>query len=239
MAGHSQFANRKHRKERQDNKRGKIFTKLQKEIFVATKYGGGEPKDNPRLRSAILSAKRENMPKDKIDAAIKKGSGTAITDDYQQVTYEGYGVGGIAIIVTALTNNKHRTVSNIRTIFNKTGGSLGTEGSVNYMFSHRGLIQYTRENIDFERFFNFSLDQGVEDVEEEEELYTVLCDMVSFGALSQEYEHEFGEPYLAKLIWHPNEKIEIEEEKQEKLFAMFDTLEDDDDVQEIYHNANL
>ena len=239
MAGHSKWANIKHRKGAQDAKRGKIFTKLIKEITVATKEGGPESDTNPRLRLAIQNAKGANMPKDTIERAIKKGSG-ADAGDYTEVTYEGYAIKGVGVFVECTTDNINRTVSSVRSIFTKHGGNLGTNGSLEFIFDRKGVFILPRpEGMDTDDLTLELIDGGAEEVEEQEGLIHITCAMEDFGNLQQKLEALKLEPENAELQRIPNTLVDLEDEDFSKIMKMVDALEDDDDVQKVYHNIDI
>ncbi|WP_353281121.1 YebC/PmpR family DNA-binding transcriptional regulator [Wolbachia endosymbiont (group B) of Horisme vitalbata] len=239
MAGHSQFSNIKHRKGAQDAKRSQKFTKLIREITVAAKQGLPDPELNPRLRSAIFSARKENLPKDKIETAIKNAAGNVAGESYEEIQYEGCGPSGAALIVHALTNNRNRTASEIRYIFSRKGGNLGETGCVSYLFDHVGLIVYKAEGINFEDLFNYGIELEVLNVEEnnKEELYVITCEVKDFGRVSDAFYTKFGEPELARLSWQPKDLIEVsDKELIDKLSTLVEELEDNDDVQYVEGN---
>ena len=240
MAGHSKWKNIQHRKGAQDAKRGKVFTKIAKELTVAAKSGGGDPDANARLRMILAKAKAVNMPKDNIDRAIKKGTGEGGTDDYVEKVYEGYGPGGIAVLVECLTDNINRTVSEVRHAFSRSGGNLGTEGSVSYMFQKKGVIVYEKSKIeDFDKLFELALENGAEDVKDEDDIYEITCDVSEFSRLKEALDTISDDPDAAELTQVPDTVNALDEEKQEKLQKLIDVLEDSDDVQNVYHNADF
>ena len=237
MAGHSKFANIKHRKGAQDAKRGKIFTKLQKEITVAVKTGGGgDPTMNPRLRLALANARGANMPKDNIDRAIKKAEGGS-GENIAEVTFEGYGPDGTAIYVECATDNNTRTVSNIRSYFNKYGGSLGKDGCLEFIFSRKGIFLLQSEGLEEEDFTMEMIDVGAEDVEFEEDTVFVSCEMEDFGNISKRLQEMDLEPKEAGLKRIPVTTKEINQKDYPKFEKLIDVIEDDDDVQKVYHNV--
>lgn len=239
MAGHSKWKNIQHRKGAQDAKRGKIFTKIAIEITVAARMGGGEPNDNPRLRAALAKAKAVNMPKDNYTRAIKKGLGESGGEDYQEKTYEGYGPGGVAVFVECLTDNVNRTVSEIRHAFTRSGGNLGTDGSVAWMFNRKGMIVYDREKInDFDKLFTVALENGAEDVKEEDEQIEVICTPEDFISLKGALDPICSEPSFCEVTRIPQNLTQIEASKVEALEKLIATLEDNDDVQNVYHNGD-
>lgn len=239
MAGHSKFSNIKHRKGAQDAKRAKMFTKLAKEIIVAVKTAGGQadPSSNPRLRGAISAARGLNMPKDRIDKAIKQGAGQNDEDNYEEIRYEGYAPGGIAVVVEAMTNNRNRTAAEIRMIFNKAGGNMGETGSVSYMFDRIGLVEYPAEIATADEVFEAALEAGAENVESSEELHVIESSPENFNAVRDTLEEKFGDAELSRLSWKPQNFIAVDEEKLEKIVTLLDNLEDSDDVQ--YAVANF
>jgi YebC/PmpR family DNA-binding regulatory protein len=240
MAGHSQFANIKHRKGAQDKKRAKVFTKLIREIITAAKTGLPDPAMNPRLRNAMIAARAENLPKDKIDNAINRASNPQDGDNYEEMRYEGYLSGGVAFIVEALTDNRNRTASDVRTAFTKHGGALAEAGSVAFMFDRIGLIEYDSKQIDFDKFFEEALEAGAEDCSNESEFYTVITKPDELNEVREYLSAKFGDPKTAKLSWTPQNIIQIESQDQaETIFKFIDALEDSDDVQNIIGNYSL
>lgn len=238
MAGHSKFANIKHRKGAQDAKRAKIFTRLIREVMVAAK-GGEDINGNPRLRSAIIAAKAANMPKDRIDNAVKKGSNSGEGDNYENFRYEAYGPGGTAFIVEVLTDNKNRTASSVRSIFNKFGGSLAESGSVSFMFEHLGVIRYLAEGISEEEIFEIAVDAGGESIDNEDGHYIISTQVADFAKVRDVLIEKYGDPEALGLEWVAKDRMEISEDKKETLFKMIDSLDEDDDVQNFYTNANI
>ncbi len=239
MAGHSKFKNIMHRKGAQDKKRAKTFSRLGKEISVAVKTGGIDPESNIRLRSAINTAKTLNMPKDNIERAIKKGEGNDPDSNYEEVRYEGYGPEGTAIIVEAMTNNKNRTAAEIRSIFSKSGGSLGESGSVSFGFKRLGVITLEKKLATEEEIFDFSVENGSQDLEINEEDYVVYCDQSALHSLNNKIISKFGSTKSAELIWKSDTSVELEKESAEKLFKLLNALEDNDDVQGISSNFDV
>ncbi len=238
MSGHSKWANIQHRKGLQDKKRGNLFTKLAKEITVAAKLGDPNPDMNPRLRLAVLAARKESMPNDNIKRAIQKALPGSGEGDYTEIRYEGYAPGGISVIVECLTDNKNRTASDIRSIFSKNGGNLGETGSVAYNFEHVGFFMYKKEVGDFDTVFETALEGGARDVEEEDENYIITCEIPDFSNLSKALE-KFGEPEKAEIIWQPKLTVAVDGEGAEKIERFTDALEDNDDVQKVYTNAEF
>lgn len=240
MAGHSKFSNIKHKKAKADAQRGKIFTKLGRELAVAVKEGGGsDPEINSRLRDAIAKAKANNMPNDTINRSIKKASGEDSSLSYDQITYEGYGPGGVAVIVNALTDNKNRTASNVRHAFSKYGGNMGTTGCVSFMFDKKGEIMIERESVtmDEDEIMMLAIEAGAEDFISEEEGFTVITDPVDFGDVFKELEDAGIKMASAEVAMLPQTITELtSEEDIENMEGMLELLEDDDDIQDIYHN---
>lgn len=238
MAGHSQFKNIMVRKGAQDKKRGKVFTKIIREIIVAAKSGGDINK-NPRLRTAVIKARQENMPKDKIENAIAKGSGANNTENYDSVRYEGYGPAGVAIIVEALTDNRNRTASSIRDIFTKNGGNMGDAGSVGFMFEHVGIIEYPAAQIVEDAMLEAAIEAGADNCETAGETHTITCSMESFGAVRDTLAAKFGDAKSAKLAWSYKIGAAAAGAAAKELLELVEALEDDDDVQEVYTNVEL
>ena len=238
MAGHSQFKNIMHRKGRQDSIRSKLFSKLAREITVAAKTGLPDPTMNSALRLAVQNAKAQSMPKDNIDRAIKKASG-ADAENYDQVRYEGYGPGGIAVIVEALTDNRNRTTSNVRSIFTKAGGALGETGSVSFSFDHVGEIVYPLSAGDGDKVMEAAIEAGADDVQTDEEGHYIYCAFESIGEVSKALEGLIGEASTVKAIWKPQNSVPVDEERAQSLMKMTDSLEDDDDVQNVYTNMDI
>ncbi len=240
MSGHSKFANIKHKKEKNDAAKGKIFTKIGRELAVAVKEGGGpDPANNSRLRDVIAKAKANNMPNDNIDRSIKKAAGDANATNYEHVTYEGYGPNGIAIIVDALTDNKNRTASNVRNAFTKGSGSIGTQGCVSFMFDKKGQIIIAKEECDLEAddLMMMALDAGAEDFVEEEDSFEVLTDPDSFSEVREALEAEGIPMASAEVTMIPQTWVELSDEKDIKnIQKTLDLLDEDDDVQDVYHN---
>lgn len=239
MSGHSKFANIKHKKEKNDAARGKIFTIIGREIAVAVKEGGADPANNSRLRDVIAKAKANNMPNDTIDRGIKKAAGNAAAVNYEYVSYEGYGPSGIAIIVDALTDNKNRTAANVRSAFTKGNGSVGTQGCVSYMFDKKGQIIIDREECEMEPddLMMLALDAGAEDFSEEEDSFEVITDPESFSRVRQALEAEGIVMAGAEVTMIPQTYVTLTDENDIKnLQKTLDLLDEDDDVQNVYHN---
>ena len=238
MAGHSKWANIQHRKGRQDAARSKLFSKLSKEITVSAKMGDPDPEKNPRLRLAVKEAKQNSVPKDVIERAIKKsiaGDG----DDYEEIRYEGYGPNGIAVIVEAMTDNKNRTASNVRSIFSKNGGNLGETGSVGFMFERKGEIMFPAEIGDEDTVMMAAIESGAEDVESSEDGHIIWCVDTNLSDVATVLERELGESQSTKLVWKPNTTTELDLEGMQKLMKLVDALEDDDDVQRVTTNFEI
>jgi len=240
VSGHSKWSTIKRKKGANDAKRGKIFTRLIKEITVAARFGGGDPDGNPRLRSAIASAKTENMPKDNIDRAIKKGTGELEGAVYEEVTYEGYGPSGVAVLVECLTDNRNRTVADVRYCFSKSGGNLGESGCVAFMFDKKGLLLVDKETISEDKLMDLALEAGAEDVVEEESEFQVLTAPEDFNAVREMLEGN-GVTFLeASISMIPQNTVDVTDEKTAKrLLTMMETLEDHDDVQNVYANFDI
>jgi len=239
MSGHSKWATIKRRKGAQDAKRGKIFTKLIKEITVAAKLGGGDPEGNPRLRLAIQNAKGANMPKDTVERAVNKGSGSD-GENYEEVTFEGYGINGVAIFVETTTDNNQRTVSNVRSVFTKFGGNLSTKGSLEFVFDRKGVFNIPLpENFNEDDFTLEVIDAGAEDVEVEDGYINITTEMADFGNMQKKLEEMAIEAENAELQRIPNTTVSISDEDFSRLMKMIDALEDDDDVQKVYHNIEI
>jgi YebC/PmpR family DNA-binding regulatory protein len=239
MAGHSKFKNIQHRKGAQDKKRAKVFSKLGREITVAAKLGGGDPDMNPRLRLAITTARGQSMPKDGIERAIQKGAGSTEGEDYMEMRYEGYGPGGVAIVVEALTDNKNRTAGEVRTAFAKNGGNLGETGSVNFMFDRVGEITYKLDKGSADAMFESAVEAGASDCETSDEEHLITTDADDFSAVRDALEAKLGEPSGAGLVWRPNVMAEVDEEQAQSLLTLIDVLEDDDDVQTVTTNFDV
>ncbi|MDB2682679.1 YebC/PmpR family DNA-binding transcriptional regulator [Alphaproteobacteria bacterium] len=236
MAGHSKWANIKHRKGAQDAKRAKIFSKLGREITVAAKLGGGDPDMNPRLRLALTTARGQSMTKDAIERAVQKGVGGGEGEDYEEMRYEGYGPGGVAVIVEVLTDNRNRSATDVRTAFTKSGGNLGETGSVGFMFDRVGEIIYPAEKAGEDEMFEQAAEAGAENVESDEELHVINCADTDFAAVRDALEAKYGEPQKAGLVWKANVAAEVDEDQASSVLNLIDLLEDNDDVQNVYSN---
>jgi YebC/PmpR family DNA-binding regulatory protein len=235
MAGHSKWANIQHRKGRQDKLRAKLFSKLSKEITIAAKMGDPDPEKNPRLRLAVKEAKSQSMPKDNIERAIKK-SVAGEGDDYEEIRYEGYGPGGIAVIVETLTDNRNRTASTVRSTFTKNGGSVGETGSVGFMFDRVGEIIYPVGAGDNDSVMEAAIEAGAEDVESSEEGHVIYCADTDLHEVSNALEAALGESETAKLIWNPQTTTDLDLDGMQSLMKLIDALEEDDDVQRVTAN---
>lgn len=240
MSGHSQFKNIMYRKGAQDAKKARVFAKMARDITIAAKSGLPEPDKNPRLRLAIQAARAESMPKDNIERAIAKASQTAGGADYVSVRYEGFGPGKVAVIVEALTDNKNRTAGNVRTIFGKKGGVMGEGGSVTFNFERIGFIQYPLSAANSEKMFEAALEAGANDVVSDDEHHDIETLPDDLGAVTEALEKQFGTPSASRLDWKPTAEADVTDlETAQKLLEFIDAMEDDDDVQKVYHNANI
>ncbi len=238
MAGHSKFKNIMHRKGAQDKKRSAMFSKLSREITVAAKMGAPDPDMNPRLRLAVNNAKAQSMPKDNIQRAIDKAS-KGDAENYEEIRYEGYGPGGVALIVEALTDNRNRTATNVRTAFAKNGGNLGASGAVSHGFERKGLIEYPAGAGDEEKVLEAAIEAGADDVESAEDGHTVWTDMELLHEVAGALEKVLGEAESVKLAWKPNLTVEVAEGDAQTLFKLIDALDDDDDVQTVWGNYDV
>lgn len=239
MAGHSKWANIRHKKGKEDAKRGKVFTKLIKEITVAARMGGGDPSANPRLRTALDEAKANNMPKDNWERAIKKGTGELEGVNYEEITYEGYGPGGVAIIVESMTDNKNRAIAEIRHIFNKHDGNIGANGCVSWMFDKKGLIVVNRAGIDEEKVMETAIEAGAEDVREEDATFEIITAPEDFEAVRDAIKSASIEIEMSEVTLLPQNMASIEGKEAEKMIKMMDAFDDCDDVQKVYTNADI
>ena len=240
MAGHSAYSNIMHRKGRQDAKRAKIFTKIGREITVAAKLGGGNPDFNPRLRAAVIEARKNSMPNDRIKRAIDTAVGGNDAANFEETRYEGFGPGGVSIIVDCLTDNRTRTSNEVRTIFNKRGGNMGESGSVAYMFDRVGLIEYTKEKISDDAMFEAGLNAGADNVDSSGDVHEITCKPDDFAAVRDALHKQYGDAHKAALAWKPNLSIDVTDEDVAKsLLDMIDALEDNDDVQVVTANFNI
>jgi len=238
MAGHSQFKNIMHRKGKQDAAKSKVFGKLAREITVAAKLGTPDPAMNPRLRAAVIAARAENMPKDNIERAIKKATG-GDSENYDEIRYEGYGPGGVAVIVEALTDNRNRAASDIRSYFTKSGGNLGETGSVSFMFDNVGMIEYDADKATADAMLEAAIDAGADDVVSTEDGHEIYASKETFREVGKGLEAKFGEPRKAAVIWKPQNNIAVNDETGEKLIKLLDLLNEHDDVQNVYANFEV
>jgi YebC/PmpR family DNA-binding regulatory protein len=238
MAGHSKWANIQHRKGRQDKARSKLFSKLSKEITVAAKMGDPDPEKNPRLRLAVKEAKSNSMPKDVIERAIGKATG-GDGDNYEEIRYEGYGPAGVAVIVEAMTDNKNRTASTVRSTFTKSGGNLAETGAVSFMFERKGLVVYPADAADADAIFEHAIEAGAEDVESSEAGHDIYCGDTDLHEVAKTLEDALGESDSTKLIWKPTTTTELDLDGAQKLMRLIEALEDDDDVQLVTTNVEL
>ncbi len=239
MSGHSKWASIKHKKGALDAKRGKIFTKLIKEISVAARLGGGDPDGNPRLRTAILAAKADNMPKDNIDRAIKKGTGELEGVNYEEVIYEGYGTAGVAVILSVLTDNKNRTVAEIRSIFGKNGGNLGEAGCVGWMFHKKGQILVDLKTVDEDKLMTIVLDAGAEDMQTGEGEFEVITTPENFEKVKKAIDDNKIPTTFAEVTMVPQSYIKLTGQKAQQMLHLMEVLEDHDDVQKVYANFDI
>lgn len=239
MSGHSKWSSIKHKKAATDAKRGKIFTKLIKEITVAARMGGGDPETNPRLRTAIQAAKSENMPKDNIERAIKKGTGELEGVSYEESVYEGYGPGGAAVLIESLTDNKNRTVADIRYIFSKAGGSMGESGCVAWMFDKKGYIAVENKAVDEEALMEAALDAGAEDIREDDSNFEVITAPEDFEAVKAAIDAASIPYMVAEVTMLPQSTTFLKGKEAEQMVRLMDALEDCDDVQKVYTNADI
>ena len=238
MAGHSQFKNIMHKKGKQDAVRSKVFSKLAREITVAAKMGMPDPAMNPRLRAAVIAARAENMPKDNIERAIKKASGGE-GENYDEVRYEGYAPGGVAVIVEALTDNRNRTAGEVRSFFTKSGGALAETGAVSFMFDRVGVIEYDTKAASEDAMMEAALEAGADDVSSSEEGHEVVTSVEGMKDVAKALEEKFGEPRRAGLVWRPQNTIAVDDETGEKILKLVGSLEDNDDVQKVYANFEV
>ncbi|UFS69091.1 YebC/PmpR family DNA-binding transcriptional regulator [Geomonas sp. RF6] len=238
MSGHNKWSTIKHKKGAADAKRGKIFTKIIKEITVAAKIGGGDPDGNPRLRTAIDKAKAENMPKDNVERAIKKGVGGLEGTNYEETTYEGYGPGGTAVLVEVMTDNRNRTVSEVRSIFTKCNGNMGEAGCVAWLFDKKGLMIFP-EGTDFDKLFEAAIEAGADDVTDEGDQIEVLTDPSSFNAVKEALEKAGFKPESAEVTMIPQTQVKLEGKQAENMLKLMERMEDCDDVQNVYANFDI
>jgi YebC/PmpR family DNA-binding regulatory protein len=239
MSGHSKWSTIKHKKGAADARRGKIFTKLIKEITVAARMGGGDPNGNPRLRSAIIAAKAENMPKENIDRAVKKGTGELPGVSYEEATFEGYGPGGVAVLVEILSDNRKRTVADIRHIFSKNAGNLGEAGCVSWMFDKKGLIVFEKDKVDEERLMDLALEAGAEDVRETDREFEVITDPSALERVKKQLEEANLKPSYGEVSMVPQSTIRLTGKEAQQMVRLMESLEDSDDVQHVYANFDI
>ena len=239
MSGHSKWSSIKHKKGAADARRGRIFTRLIKEITVAARLGGGDPDGNPRLRTAIQAAKAENMPKDNIERAVKKGTGELEGINYEEVSYEGYGPGGAAMLIECLTDNKNRTVADIKHIFDRFGGSLGAPGCVAWMFEKRGMILFEKDKVDEEKLLDVALEAGAEDVKEEETEFEVITAPSDFEEVKKAFDDRGMAYNVAEIGMVPQNTVKLEGKKAEQMLKLMDAFEDNDDVNNVYSNFDI
>jgi YebC/PmpR family DNA-binding regulatory protein len=239
MAGHSQFKNIMHRKGAQDAKRARAFAKIIREITVSAREGLPDAAANPRLRAAVAAAAKANMTRDTIERAIKKAAGPAVGENYESVRYEGYGPAGVAVIVEALTDNRNRTASVIRSAFNKYGGALGETNSVSFMFNRLGVVRYPASAADAEAMLEAAIEAGADDVASDAEWHEVTVGIEGFFAVRDALEQKFGQPAEARIEWRPNMTVSLDEDKAASVLKLLDVLEDDDDVQNVYANFEI
>jgi YebC/PmpR family DNA-binding regulatory protein len=239
MSGHSQFKNIMHRKGAQDAKRAKVFTKLIRELTTAARAGLPDPNMNPRLRAALVAARNANMSRDTIERAIKRGAGGEDGTNYEEVRYEGYGPGGIAIIVEALTDNRNRSASEIRTAFNKHGGAMGETNSVSFMFERKGMVRYPAKVGSADAVFEAALEAGADNVESDGEAHEATSAPEDFAQLRDKLEAKFGPPLEARLAWRPTNNVPVDGDNAERLLKLIEALEDNDDVQHVAANFDV
>jgi YebC/PmpR family DNA-binding regulatory protein len=239
MSGHSKWHSIKHRKGAVDAKRGKVFSKLIKEITVATRLGGKDPDSNSRLRTAIAAAKAENMPKDNIDRAIKKGTGELGGSNYEEVSYEGYGPGVVAVLVEVLTDNKNRAVAEVRHLFERYGGSLGEAGCVAWMFSQEGLLVFRKDEIDEEKLFEVALEAGAEDIKESDKEFEVITEPSPFERVKTAIENAGLKYVLAEITMVPQKTVNLDGKNAQQMLTLMELLEDNDDVNHVYANFDI
>lgn len=239
MSGHSKWSTIKHKKGAADKKRGKLFTKLIKEITVAARMGGGDPDANPRLRHALAAARSQNMPKDTAERAVKKGTGELEGVDYEEILYEGYGPGGVAVLVECLTDNRNRTIAEVRHIFGKAGGNVGTDGCVAWMFDKKGLISVLKTNADEDTLMEIALEAGAEDIKEETDSFEIITDPNDYDAVKEAVDAAEIECELSEITMLPQNTTRVEGKDAEQMIKFMDALDDCDDVQNFYSNADI
>ncbi len=239
MSGHNKWSSIKHKKGAADAKRGKIFSKLIKEITVAARMGGGDPDANPRLRHAITQAKAQNMPKDNLDRAIKKDTGELEGVNYEEIIYEGYGPGGVAVMVECLTDNKNRSIADVRHVFDRAGGNVGTDGCVAWMFDKKGLITVIKDESDENTLMEITIDAGAEDIKEEENSFDIICEPEDFDAVKEAIDKAQINYEFAEITMVPQNLINVQGKDAEQMIKFMDALDDCDDVQKFYSNADI
>ncbi len=239
MSGHSKWHSIKHKKSKEDAKRGKLFTKLMREIMVAARLGGGDPDANPRLRQAIAAAKAANMPKDNIITAIKKGTGELEGVAYEEATYEGYGPGGVAVLVETMTDNRNRTTAEIRKIFSRAGGNLGEAGCVSWMFQRKGLIVFDKKEVSEDEVMEVALEAGADDVKDSESVWEVICEPDQFEKVKEAFDKKGLKYTLAQIAMIPQTTVKLSGKEAEQMVKLMEALEEHDDVQNVYSNFDI
>jgi len=239
MSGHSKWSSIKHKKGATDAKRGKIFSRLIKEVTVAARLGGGDITGNPRLRAAIQTAKAENMPKDNIERAIKKGTGELEGTSYEEVNYEAYGPGGVAVLIDCLTDNKNRTVADIKHAFDRHGGNIGEPGCVSWMFEKKGLIVFEKDKVEEEKLFELALEAGADDVKEQDTEFEVLTDPADFESVKEAFDNAGLNYILSEIDMIPQNTVYLEGKKAQQMLSLMETLEDNDDISQVYANFDI
>jgi len=239
MSGHSKWSTIKHKKGAADARRGKIFTKIIKEITIAARMGGGDQTGNPRLRSAILAAKAENMPKENIDRAIKKGTGELPGVSYEEAIFEGYGPGGVAVLVDILSDNRNRTVADIRHIFSKNAGNLGEAGCVSWMFDKKGLIVFEKDKVEEEKLMDLALEAGAQDVQETDKEYEVITEPADFERVKKQLDEAKLTPTYAEISMVPQSTVRLTGKEAQQMLRLMESLEDSEDVQHVYANFDI
>ena len=239
MSGHSKWSSIKHKKGATDAKRGKIFSRLIKEVTVAARLGGGDTTGNPRLRAAIQAAKAENMPKDNIERAIKKGTGELEGASYEEVNYEAYGPGGVAVLIDCLTDNKNRTVADIKYAFDRHGGNIGEPGCVSWIFEKKGLIVFEKDKVEEEKLFELALEAGAEDVKEQGTEFEVLTDPANFESVKEAFDNAGLNYILSEIDMIPQNTVYLEGKKAQQMLSLMEALEDNDDISHVYANFDI
>jgi YebC/PmpR family DNA-binding regulatory protein len=239
MSGHNKWSTIKHKKGAADAKRGKMFSKLIKEITIAARMGGGDPEGNPRLRTAVLAARGANMPKDNVERAIKRGTGELEGANYEEINYEGYGPGGVAVLLEALTDNKNRTVAEIRHIFDKYNGNLGESGCVAWMFDKKGIIEVTAKGLTEDEVMELALEHGAQDVQHDGDVFEISAELADFETVRKAVEEKGWKIELAEITMIPQNTIKLEGKKAEQMLKMMDALDDHDDLQRVFANFDI